>query len=430
MPVQFSNRTVQTRKSAQKAQAKFEPEVFRDLLVRHLQALPNQPATQNSNESRYAFFDVVAKKLDELEGETLDFRRYEQQLWEILLCGKLLTPSGSFVDDGADASPFSVFASMQEPVEFKDALKVVEVFHKLIRRYKYLQKGFEENSLKSILQHANKFSEVEVEKLATAAALFVSLGIANPNVVSYVKKDFIVKDGTALRFITIYLRTYLKQETPEHMASSLRRTGNQNLLQFFPPAQQTSNDVATHFTNENLKPVVDFNHSILTSLAREEISTHLTEMFEHEEPHEDVINYIKTSKAKGPLTDNELLPLIWKALVNNVDLQAKPEQASDAIVKQVSTHAEVLESACQTARTEILLINVIQQWHYENTKVMTAFPKVLRTLYSKDVVSIEAVLYWHSKGASPHGKQSFLASTQKLVDFLKEQQAEEDSDEE
>lgn len=62
-------------------------------------------------------------------------------------------------------------------------------------RYKYLQKPFEETALKGVLQHVNKFSPVDQEKLAVSSALFVAGGLASANVLTALIKDHLVKDS-------------------------------------------------------------------------------------------------------------------------------------------------------------------------------------------------------------------------------------------
>lgn len=96
--------------------------------------------------------------------------------------------------------------------------------------------------------------------------------------------------------------------------------------------------------------------------------------------------------------------------------------------------------------------NTIQIWCYENTKLMNTFPKILKVrsfspfpllslllpltqrrneqvLYSTDVLSDQAIIYWHAKGAKTQGKSHFLAATAPLVNFLKEQEESEEDDE-
>jgi hypothetical protein len=52
----------------------------------------------------------------------------------VLLVGGLLAPGGGFIDDGSAKSSFSVIGSAKEPVEIADMKKIVDVFHKLMRR--------------------------------------------------------------------------------------------------------------------------------------------------------------------------------------------------------------------------------------------------------------------------------------------------------
>lgn len=95
--------------------------VFRDQLYKHLETVPAGD------------FDGFATKLVQA-GSTLEFLKYADALFEILLVGGLLQPGGNYVDDGAPSSPFSIFGA-KEPAEVDDLKKYVEVLNKLIRRY-------------------------------------------------------------------------------------------------------------------------------------------------------------------------------------------------------------------------------------------------------------------------------------------------------
>lgn len=65
----------------------------------------------------------------------LDYRKYEQELFEILLVGGILAPGGGFLEDGSVKSSFSVLGSAKSPVEVGDMKKIVDVFNKLMRRW-------------------------------------------------------------------------------------------------------------------------------------------------------------------------------------------------------------------------------------------------------------------------------------------------------
>ena len=76
-----------------------------------------------------------------------------EQLFEILVAGGLLAPGGSYVEDGAQLSSFSIFAASSPSIE--DVRPYVDVIEKMIRRYKFLQKPLEESTLPRIVQYVN-----------------------------------------------------------------------------------------------------------------------------------------------------------------------------------------------------------------------------------------------------------------------------------
>lgn len=94
--------------------------VFRDQLYKQLEAVP--PGD----------FEAYTKELV-AAGGTLEYLKYADALFEILIVGGLLQPGGNFVEDGAPKSPFSI-ANAPEPVQVDEVKKYVEVFNKLIRR--------------------------------------------------------------------------------------------------------------------------------------------------------------------------------------------------------------------------------------------------------------------------------------------------------
>ena len=176
--------------------------VFRDQLYKHLETVPAGD------------FDGYTNKLVQA-GSTLEFLKYADALFEILLVGGLLQPGGSYIDDGAPPSPFSIF-NAQEPVEVADIKKYVDVLNKLIRRcvrascivlvscvlscrcrYKYLQKPLESSSLPSLLQYINRWSDAEREKFAVATGVMLAQGLASGTALVSLTKDHLVKNGAA-----------------------------------------------------------------------------------------------------------------------------------------------------------------------------------------------------------------------------------------
>lgn len=118
-------------------------------------------------------FEALNKYLD-TAGNRLDYRRYAEALFDILIAGGVLAPGGA-IEHGDDVAPMCLFAA--EAGEEAGALEprveqYVDVFNKLIRRYKYLQLPFEEE-MQKVLKFLKGFKREDRKKLALACAHFI-----------------------------------------------------------------------------------------------------------------------------------------------------------------------------------------------------------------------------------------------------------------
>lgn len=75
-----------------------------------------------------------------------------------------------------------------------------QIFIKLVRRYKYLEKMFEEE-MKKVLVFIKGFQPIERVKLARMTALWIGNGFVTPQVLSVLNNEHLIKDGVALEFL-------------------------------------------------------------------------------------------------------------------------------------------------------------------------------------------------------------------------------------
>merc|ERR1711884_647025 len=103
--------------------------------------------------------DAVFKFLD-TAGNKLDYRRYGEVLLEILIAGGLLAPGGSYQNEGGDKPATTRACVFQDAFDI-DRAKAwdQQVFVKLMRRYKYLEKMLVEE-MKKILVYLKGFTDV------------------------------------------------------------------------------------------------------------------------------------------------------------------------------------------------------------------------------------------------------------------------------
>ncbi|KAF8332611.1 armadillo-type protein [Cantharellus anzutake] len=384
---------IKAKKGAIKAQAKHEPQVFRDQLYKHLDT--TQPGD----------FEAFSTKLANASS-TLEFLKYSDSLFEILFFGGLLQPGGNFVDDAAPVSPFSI-VNAKEPLEVEEIRNYVNVLSSLIRRYKYLQKPLEERSLPNLLQYIYKWNPVQREKLAVATALLIAQSMVTSACLQSLTKDHLVKDDVSLTVVTAIFRVwFVNQNLSVEQVNALLRKGNiKDILLFFPANKRSPKN----------------------ALTKETIIKEMKEMLEQEEPHSAVINYLKDHQKSTALSENDFIQCIWTGLMSYCDWTSRTEPVEAVAGRELTQLAPIIEPFSSTnSKSQIALINVIQVYCHEDTKALKAFPQILKVLYNADCVSDQAIIYWYQKGSKPNGRQHFLKQTEALVKALQEQEEESD----
>ncbi|TFY57122.1 hypothetical protein EVG20_g8666 [Dentipellis fragilis] len=401
---------IRARKGAVKAHAKHEPTVFKDQLYKYLETVPQGD------------FDAVANKLLQA-GSTLELLKYSDALFEVLIVGGLLQPGGSYLDEDGPTSPFSLFQA-KEPPQVDDIKKYVEVFTKLIRRCVMCsaspivtlrtstsQKPLEEGSLPTLLQYVSRWEEPQKEKFAIAAGLLIAQGFANAACLQSLTKDHLVKNDVSVSVLTMILRAYLTEQSMDHLAGALKRAGIKDLLAFFPPNRRDDKILDEHFRKEGLPQIAEWWTKKQNALIRDEIVKSVHDMLDREDAPDDIISSVKSIVEEKPLPESELITCLWQGLMSSVDWSARADQIEGLALREVTKYAPILEPFCTSAKTEVALINTVQVYCYEDTRIMKAFPQILK------------------KGSKPQGRQHFLKSTEALVKFLQEQVEESDEEE-
>ncbi|KAK8858667.1 hypothetical protein IAR55_002896 [Kwoniella newhampshirensis] len=403
---------IKQRKGQAKATAKFEPEAFRDALLLHLALLPTPITTE-----------ALTTKLVQA-GSTLEFLKYYEQLFELLFVGGLLQPGGSYLDD--KRSPVYIVKTDDE--EWKDGVKgMVEVLKRVIQRYKYLQKPLEENFLPDLLGYLSKWDPESRAKLAESIALLVIELQCSSRCFQSLSKEHVVKDNIALEFLTAFIKTYLSRgQTIDQLAGTIRRSGLKDILLVFPIQTRDRAHLEAHFKKENLQPVIDWYAKLALGEVKEQTIQAVERMVNEEESNEQIIESLKTLQTEKSIQAADFCDWIWQGLMKTIDYTARADQVDAFVVQHVTKFAPVLEAFCTGAKAQVGLINAVQVYCYTDTRIIKAFPQILKVFYNADVVSDQAIIYWHQKGAKPNGKQHFLKVTEALVNFLEEQ----DSDEE
>ncbi|XP_069050843.1 eIF5-mimic protein 1 isoform X2 [Lepisosteus oculatus] len=400
-----------TRKRDEKE--KFEPTVFRDTIIQGL----NEAGSD---------LDAVAKFLD-VAGSRLDYRRYADTLFDILIAGSMLAPGGTRMDDGdrSKVTEHCVFAAAESHAAVRG---YAQVFNKLIRRYKYLEKAFEEE-IKKLLLFLKAFSESEQTRLAALTGILLAHGTLPATILTSLFSDNLVKEGISASFAVKLFKAWMAEKDANAVTSALRKANlDKKLLELFPANKQNVEHFTKYFNDEGLKELSDFLRVQQSLGTRKELQKDLQERLSQECPIREMVLYLKEEMKKNELQEQAVIGLLWTCVMNAVEWNKKEELVTEQALKHLKHYAPLLAVFSTQGQSELILLQKIQEYCYDNIQFMKSFHKIVVLFYKADVLSEEAILKWYKDAHASKGKSVFLEQMKKFVEWL--QNAEEESESE
>ncbi|XP_062520078.1 eIF5-mimic protein 1-like [Corticium candelabrum] len=404
----LTGQRIRTRKRDEKE--KYEPLTFRDSIIAGLNA-------SGDLEKASKYLDGAAS--------SLDYHRYAEVLFDVLIAGGMLAPGGGIVLECSEGQPHKTTMCLFDAEDSLEAVKEhVQLLNSLMRRYKYLQKNFEDE-MNKVLQFLKGFTDEQRHKLALYTGLVISGGIAPASALCKLLSEHLVKPGLALTFMTNVLKTWLGEKDMTSVGGALKKAGlNSKLLEFLP-GRQSFEAFEKHFTENKLPVVIGFQKSQQAALVRRELQSHIKEMLENEIPVEEMVADAKGQMQILALAEPDVIVLIWKVIMSSVEWNKKEEFVAEQALKHLKVYAPLFAAFSTQSRSELTLIVRIQEYCYENMNFMKVFQKIIMLLYKTDVLSEDCILKWYKDDHSPKGKSVFLAQMKKMVEWL--QSAEEES---
>ncbi|CAG2210945.1 Basic leucine zipper and W2 domain-containing protein 1,Protein krasavietz,Basic leucine zipper and W2 domain-containing protein 1-A,Basic leucine zipper and W2 domain-containing protein 2,Basic leucine zipper and W2 domain-containing protein 1-B [Mytilus edulis] len=296
----LSGTRLKTRKRDEKE--KYDPSLFRDAIIAGLNETDGD-------------LDLVSKYLD-TAGAKLDYRRYADVLFDILVAGGQLAPGGSIVEDPDPNKLSKTHVCVFGTEESIDKLKAFyDIFYKLLRRYKYLEKSFEE-TLKKLILFLKGYHESDQRKLAIITGVFLATGFCSAKVLSNLFEDHLVKDGLSLDFATMMFRVWLEERDIQSINGALKKAQlDTRLLELFPLNKRSLENFVVHFEKARLSPIADMQKAISTSGIRKNLQKQLGEMIKDEESVEEMLRFIQEQIKDNSLNDSEITTMVWNTIM-------------------------------------------------------------------------------------------------------------------
>lgn len=409
----LSGQRIKTRKRDEKE--KYDPSGFRDYILVGLNAAGSD-------------VDAIWKFLDSA-GSKVDYRRYGEALFDILIAGGLLVPGGSIAQDGdklckTNACIFEASDDMASMRNFE------QVFVKLMRRYKYLEKMFYEE-MKKVLIFIKGFTESERTKLARMTALWIANNSVQPQVLNVLNNEHLVKDGLALEFLIEVFVTWKQEKGMNNLMTSLKKSGlEKSLMDFIPPNKRADEYFKIVFEEKGLHEIVKLHMAQESQGAKRTLERHLSTKLAEDAPIKDVISEIQKMATKAAIPEHEVVIVVWSVVMSHAEWNKKEELLTEQALKHWKQYTGLLAAFTTTNKSEIALMLKIQEFCYENMNFMKVFQKIILLFYKTDILSEEVILKWYKEPQSSKGKIMFLQQMKSFIEWLQNAEEESGSEEE
>ena len=179
----------------------------------------------------------------------------------------------------------------------------------MVFRYKYLQKPLEESALPTLLQYINRWPAAQKDKIAIAIGILMSQGLATAGCLQSLTKDHLIKNGTsffagltprklnycssynvdvAADVIAIVFRTFLAEQSIDHLASTIKKGGIKDLSLFFPPNKRDDKVLEEFFRKQGLVQVADWWTKKKYAILKDDVIKAIREHLQNGDSNPDV----------------------------------------------------------------------------------------------------------------------------------------------
>jgi len=374
--------------------------------------------------------DAVFKFLD-TAGNKLDYRRYGEVLLEILVAGGLLAPGGSFQNEGGDKPAQTRACVFQDAFDI-DRVKAwdQQVFVKLMRRFKYLEKMLVEE-MKKILVYLKGFTDEHRQRLAQLTGLWVCSGLLPQNTLQVIINEHQVKEGVALDFMLEILRTIKTEKGATSVLSLLKKSGlDNNLDQLFPTNKRTPENMKNTFISADQQEIVTYLAGMESVGAKKEVQRTLKTSINDEKPIKEIEMDLNEAVKKNGLAEHEAVAMIWQAVMGAMDSNKREDLIQDQALRHLKQYIPLFAAFTNSTKSEMVLCNKIQEYCYDNQNLLKCFNKIILLFYKTEVLSEEVILKWYKDGHIPKGWTVFMEQMKKFIDWLEQAESEDSSEDE
>ncbi|KAG1657681.1 hypothetical protein FOA52_007275 [Chlamydomonas sp. UWO 241] len=310
---------------------------------------------------------TLKEKLDAgckaLEADShLEFSRYNDTLFEVFFVGGMIAAGGKLSEE--TTSPLEENIMAQEATQAA-ILPFVNIFVSMTRRRPFLIRGLE-NTIVKLLLTTEFFEEGMRQKLAIAMALVFAqkLPVVADNIFTKTFNDRLVTKGTMLDVMTCFFKEFLISNDIEDLVSILTRGKIVNrLLDYLPPLTRSYAEFNRHFTEAGLPKLVLWHNKEIVAIKINDLMQELQENVQMDPPisSSDAISMVKQRTEEGSLPADEVIRVIWLAMVQSINMTGKnQQQLLQAVISLIKKYHKLLAANASNTKLQVALLVTVQ----------------------------------------------------------------------
>lgn len=104
--------------------------------------------------------------------------------------------------------------------------------------------------------------------------------------------------------------------------------------------------------------------------------------------------------------------------MSSIEWNKKEDLLQDQALRHLRQYTTLFAAFATCMKSELVLINKIQEYCYDNMMFLKTFNKIVLLLYKTDVISEDAILKWYKEAHSTRGWSCFMDQMKKFIEWL------------
>ena len=160
-------------------------------------------------------------------------------------------------------------------------------------------------------------------------------------------------------------------------------------MDFFPSSnqQQTEENFRKVFTAKDLPEIVAFRKQVAAANIRSDLATVLNDAIAEEKSTKDIIVELKEVVQKTGISEQEVVVLIWQCIMTGIEWNKKEDLLQDQALRHLKQHVSLFAAFTTNFKSELNLLNKIQEFCYDNMNFLKSFNKIILLLYKSKSIT-------------------------------------------